>query len=353
MVELKDNTQIDTLAECAVDLMLQLKEDDKFDRNTLLQKVLQDGEIQKTVLLTKNEDKWSAPDVFRKPGLRKINFETDGAGFQYFVKSTEDSKKERDACDIAKYGYRGQFLEMKYDGQNEKDEKVSKKRHKKSEPSKLKTETCAREDSCDCRESCKESSKESSKHEMCNIGHQYFCESDIDSQYTDPRPHPNRHYDPMHILIQCPKVLDSFNQLQERKPSLANFLKKKLGLPEGHYVHPVYRPHSARKVLNLGNSDLTGSDFSHADLSNSVLEDCKFIEVVMLFAELVGAKMSRSEFRGTLISHSKLMGTIARNCKWTKTSLLYSRVDGAQLGTTETSICANSLVGTNIGEACV
>ena len=345
VVELKDDTQIDTLADCAVDLMLDLNEGDKFNRNTLLKKVLQDGKIKKRKLLTKTKDKWSAPDVFRKPGLIKFFLEKNGARFKYFDRSTGDSN-------TAKYGYRGQFLEMKCDEQEE--EKVSEKWHRKLSNffvCKPKTETYTHDDdSCDCKESCEESSNHG--HENCTISHRYFRESDIDSQYKESQ-HSRRIYYPMHILIQCPNVLDSFIQFQEEKPSLANFLMKRLGLnPDNHYVLPVYRPHSPRKVLNLGNSDLTGSDFSHSDFTNSVLEHCTFTKVVMLFAELTGAKMSSSKFCGTLISHSKLIGTIARDCTWTKTSLLYSHVEGAQLDTVKTSIGGNSLVGTNIDETC-
>ena len=345
VLELKDETEIDTLAECAVDLMLDLKEGDHFDRNTLLKKVLQDGNVGKKELLTREGDKWSAPDVFRKPGLRKVIFGKDDAKFEYLVKSTEAIEKKKDACDTSKYGYRGQFLEMKkYGGQNEEDEKVPDKRPRKK-PAK------GDDENLECEDHCKELCKECfSDYE--STGGQYFVESDIDLQYSESR-HPHRIYHPMYILIQCRKVLDSFigNQLHEKKPSLANFLKNNLGLPEYHLVHPVYRQHSPGKVPDLKNSDLTGSDFSHAIFTNSALKNCDFTKCIMLFTDLAGAKLSDSTFADTFISHSNLEKVHADHCEWTKTSLLYSNVNGAYLDSVEPTIGGNCFDGTDISHA--
>ena len=98
VVELKDTTQINILAECAVDLMMsEWTRDDIFDRNTLIKKVLQDGKIEKKKLQTKNGDKWSAPDVFRKSGLQQTFVRTDCTEFIRKV-------KPNGACDIKKYG---------------------------------------------------------------------------------------------------------------------------------------------------------------------------------------------------------------------------------------------------------
>jgi hypothetical protein len=326
VLELKDETEIDTLAECAVDLMLDLKEGDHFDRNTLLKKVLQDGNVGKKELLTREGDKWSAPDVFRKPGLRKVIFGKDDAKFEYFVKYSIEIKKN--ACDTSKYGYRGQFLEMKKKcSQNEEDEKVPEKRPRKKH-AKSDGETLAR------------------------TSGQHFVESDIDLQYNESRD-PNRIYHPMYILIQCRKVLDSFicNQPHEKKLSLANFLKNNLGLPQYHVVHPVYRQLSPGKVPDLKNSDLTGSDFSHADFTNSSIEECDFTKCIMLFVTLAGAKMSGSKLRCTLISHSNLENLEADRCEWTDMSLLYSNVKGACLDFVVPSISGNCFHGTNICDA--
>ncbi|CAB4041392.1 Hypothetical predicted protein [Paramuricea clavata] len=343
VVELEDETQINLLAKCAVDLMLsKWKENENLGRNTLIKKVLQDGKLKKTELLTREGDKWFAPDVFRQPGLRKMIFEKDGAEFEYFVKKA--NKKAKNACDTSKYGYRGQFLELKND---------ETKKLKNEEDDMGKDETDAVKDCLYCNESFIESShNENSQHENCTIYHQYFCESVIDSHYTERRV-PCLTYNPIHILIRCPNVLESFNQLREEKPSLAKFLKKtfKKVLPEDHLVLPIYRPHLPKKITNLEKSDLTGSDFSHSDFTNSSLEGCTFTEVVMLFAELAGTRMSGSKFNDTLISHSNLVGVKARKCKWTKTKLLYSRVEGAYLDGAESSISGNTLIGTNIGEA--
>ena len=344
VVELGSESQISALADCAVNLMLQLKKDDKLDRNTLLQKVLQDAKVDKTELQTANGDKWFDMDVFRKPGLRKVIFENGSARFEYYVKPTEGSNK--DACDTEKYGYRGQFLEMKSD-KEDKEKEVSEKKNRIKCVfgffSKAKDEADSCEDACDCKVSCTEN------HENCTIGHQYFCESEIDSRYKKPQK-PIRVYSPMHILVQCPKILVAFNPLPNQKPSLANFLRKMLHLPDDHLVLPVYRAHSARKILDLRNSDLTGSDLTHSDFTESVLEECNFTNVVMLFTELARARMSHSTFCKTLISHSILAETIAEKCKWVATDLHYSRVEGAKLRDHLTEFGC-TLVETNIDEA--
>ena len=327
LLHLENDKQIKILAECAVDLMLDLKKDDTFDRNTLLKKVLQDGHINKRKLGTKMKDiKWSAPNVFREPGLRRIIFGKDIAKFKYFVKPD-------DTCKPWKYGFRGQFLELtKFDGQNDTGETSSN------------DETHNEGPNCDAFcEKC------FSNYERYPSDH-YFSESEIDAQYTDD-PQETLTYHPSHILIQCPNVLDCFQQFQGEKLPLACFLKRKLGLPEDHTVHPVYRPHSPGKVTDLQNSDFTGSDFSHCDFTNSCLENCVFDECVMLFAKLKGAKFSGSKFRDTFISHSNLENVVADHCEWTKTSLLYSRVNKARLESVEPSIGGNCLDGTNICKA--
>ena len=326
LLQLENDEQVKILAECAIDLMFDLKKDDIFDRNTLLKKVLQDGKIKKKEIITKVKDaKWSAPNVFRKPGLRRIVFRKDGAKFEYLV-------KPEGACKPWKYGYRGQFLELKKYGSQTDNSEI---------PPMVETHS---DDLCAV--SCNECSP-NYKSNPC--GH-YFGESDIDSKYThDPRE--TLTYHPMHILVQCPNVLDCFQQLQEKKPSLASFLKSRLGLPHDHLVHPVYRPHSPRKVSDLQKSDLTGSDFSHSNFTESCLMNCYFTKCVMLFAKLTRAKFSGSKFCDTFISHSNLEGAVADRCEWTKTSLLYSRVDGAHVESVKATVGGNCFQGTNIENA--
>ena len=330
LFELENDKQVEILAECAAGLMLDLNKDDAFDRNTLIRKVLQDGKISEEKLRTRKGVKWSAPDVFRKPGLRRVVWEKDGAEFKYFVKSSEDSKNKKDACDTGRYGYRGQFLEVKK-YPNEHDESVKKG-------------TQERDDLC--KNFCEEYF---SNDEACT-SHRYFVESDIDSQYKKLVDELYR-YDAMHILIQCPQILVSFSQPKTGpKPSLANFLKEKLGLPENHLVHPVYRPHSPAIVKDLRNLDFRGTDFSHSDFSGACLEKCDFTECVMLFAELPGAKMFHAKFCDTFISHSNLKAIEADHCIFVDLSLLFSRVDGARL---DPSIDGNCLDGTNVGDAII
>ena len=311
LFQLKNNEQVKILAKCAVELMLDLKKDDLFDRNTLLKKVLQDGNIGKQKILTRMQDiKWSAPNVFRKAGLRRMIFGKDGGKFKYFVKPK--------ACKTWKYGYRGQFLEMKNCvSQNDGDETTA------MEETPPMDET-HNEDPCEVF--CKECSPDLKNSPSA----QFFGESDIDSQYTESQDEILT-YHPMHVLIQCPMVLHSFNQLQEEKPSLASFLKSELGLPEHHVVRPIYRPHSPAKVPDLQKSDLTGSDFSHSDFTDSCLKECDFTRCVMLFTKLARAKMSGSTFCDTLISHSNLENVQADDCEWTRTSLLHSLTNDAVL----------------------
>jgi hypothetical protein len=345
VVELKDETEIGKLAECAVNLMLQLREGEEFDRNTLLKKVLQHGKMKKTKLLTKRNDKWFDLDVFRKPGLQKVVFENNAAELKHYVIPTENKNV---ACDAVKYGYRGQFLELKSDTPEGKDEQVSEKKNRKKSlfccSSKANDETPMGKDASDCKVPCTEN------HENCTIDHLHFCESDIDSPYTELQK-PNCIYFPMHILIQSPNILDSFNQMRKgKKPSLAKFLIEMLRPPGNHQARPIYRPDSTRKIPDLKDADLSGSDFSHCDFTKSVLEECNFTDVVMLFADLSDARMSHSTLCSTFISHCKLVRTIAQNCKLVDTSLHFSRVEGAHLDTKKTSIAGNSYIGSNMPE---
>ncbi len=334
LFELQSDKQVKILAECAVDLMLDLKEKkkDTFDRDTLLRKVLKDGDMKKKGLLTRNEDvKWSAPAVFRKPGLRRMILGKNGAEFKY-------SAKPNKACKTWKYGYRGQFLQKK--------EYVN--RIKEGENTPLISETPATHETHE--DSCKNLCRDCSFHyENCTNGY-YFGESDIDSEYTIPQGLPYE-YRPLHVLIQCPEILGSFKQLQEEKPSLANFLKNKLSLPEHHRVYPVYRSHSPGKVPDLQKADLTQSDFSHSNFTDSCLEKCDFVKCVMLFAQLAGAKLSGSRFCDTLISHSNLENVVADHCEWTNTWILHSLANGARLEDVIPTIGGNCLDGTNTGDA--
>ena len=334
LFQLKNDKQVEILAAFAADLMLDLNNNDTFDRNTLIRKVLQDGKIKKLKdkkVLTRNNTEWSVPDVFRKPGLRKVILEKDVAEIKYFVKPSKVCKNKKDACDTNTYGYRGQFLEMKkYGDQQKEDENVGEEARERNDLCKNFCNKCFRNDE----------NRTSSR---------YFVESDIDSKYNELQLEPCR-FDARHILIQCPEILVSFNQ-QSAKPSLASFLKTKFGLPQNLRVHPVYRPHSPAKVPNLENSDLTGSDFSHSDFSGACLKSCNFTKCVMLFAELVGAQMCRSEFRETFVSHSVLRRVKAVCCEWTNMSLLHSRVDDACLYSVVPSIGGNDFTGTNISDA--
>jgi hypothetical protein len=67
LLQLKNAKKVKNLAKRAADLMLDLKNTDTFDRNTLVKKVLTN--YKRKQIVTKEKDaKWFAPDVFRKPG---------------------------------------------------------------------------------------------------------------------------------------------------------------------------------------------------------------------------------------------------------------------------------------------
>ena len=316
LFQLQDDREVELLAECAVDLMLDLEKKDTFDRDTLLRKVLKDGNKNKIKyngsLHTKKKVKWSAPDVFRKPGLRQMIFGEHGTEFKYSV------KPEHKDCNTSMYGYRGQFLQKK--------EYVNRKKEGGNVPVISETPATHETHEDPCKNLCQDCI---SNFETCISGN-YFGVSDIDSEYTETEDYPYN-YRPLHVPIQCPEILVSFKQCQENRPSLANFLKNKLSLPEHHLVYPVYRPHSPGKVPDLQKSDLTGSDFSHSNFTDSCLEECNFTRCVMLFANLTGATMCLSEFCKTLISHSDLKAVDARCSNWTETSIVYSRVDRMDL----------------------
>ena len=332
LFQVENDEQVKILAACAADLMLDLNNNDTFDRNTLIRKVLQDGKIESKwykknkKVLRRNNTEWSPPDVFRKPGLRKVILEKDVAEIKFFIKPLND----KDACDTDTYGYRGQFLEMKEYGDHQKeDENVGEEARERDDLCKKFCNKCFRND-----ENCTSS--------------RYFAESDIDSKYTVNKLEPYR-FDVLHILIQCPEILVSFSQ-QSAKPSLASFLKTKFGLRENLQIHPVYRPHSPAKISNLEKSDLTGSDFSHSDFSDACLACCTFTKCVMLFAELPRAKMSGSIFCETLISHSNLKGANIHTCTAMSLSLISCSVDGTRL---DRNIGGNSLDGTNVSNAVI
>ncbi len=317
LFELQGDREVELLAECAVDLMLDLEKNDTFDRDTLLRNVLKDGNKNKIKnkgsLRTKTKKgEWSAPDVFRKPGLRQMIFGRHGTEFKYSVKP-----KHKD-CNTSMYGYRGQFLQKK--------EYVNRKKEGENVP--VISETPAKHETHEipCKNLCQDCISNSETY----ISGNYFGVSDIDSEYTETEDIPYV-YRPLHVLIQCPNILVWFMRFQGKRPSLANFLKNKLSLPEHHLVYPVYRPHSPLKVPDLQMSDLTGSDFSHSDFTGSCLEECTFTGCVMLFANLTRATMCRSEFCKTLISHSNLEAVDARCSNWTETSIIHSRVDRMDL----------------------
>ena len=89
---LGNKTQIDILAECAVELM-----SDTFDRSALLRKILKDSNLKKRELETSKGVKWYAPGLFRKLGVRKMVIRTNDANFIYLV-------KKDNSCKPTKYG---------------------------------------------------------------------------------------------------------------------------------------------------------------------------------------------------------------------------------------------------------
>ena len=335
LVRLRDNEQVKILAECAVDLMLDFKKNDKFDRNTLLKNVLQDGDIKKikkTKITTMEGVTWLAPSVFREPGLRRQILEKDRGEFEYLV-------KPENACNTFVYGYRGQFLEMKKYGCENGEYETAVVDETPPVDETLPMEETHRDPGVD---SCEECSRDC-ENWPTETESKYFVDSDIDSQYTESVTEHST-YNPVHILIRCPKIWDVFQRLNE--PSLARFLRAKMSLPPHHLVYPVYRAHSPGKVSDLNNSDLSGSDFSRSNFTNCSLERCNFNKCIMLFTNLAGSKVSDSTFCDTYISNSNLNEVKTSGCKWIKTSLLHSLTRGSDIDI----IGGNRLDGTDVSK---
>ena len=330
LFRLKNEQQVKILAECAVDLMLNLKKDDTLDRNTLLKKVLLGGKAKKKwKLLTSNDDEWFAPDVFGKPGLRRMIVGTDNTECLY----TAYYVKPDGSCDTKTYGYRGQFLQMKvYDGK--KEEATSERLAEFGEREKFGCEECS-----DC---------------LRPSSGKYFVESDIDSEYHDKREEAFI-YRPLHLLVQCPKVLHFVIENLSQNPSFADSVKTKIGFQDNNTLLLVYRQHVPGNVeLNCSQAgqvpraSFTGLDFSHSDFTNSSFLGCDFTNCVMLFTKLTGANVSDSKFVETYISHSDLNGIKANGSTFIKTDILHSSVDGANLNS---NLGGNCLDGTKISNA--
>ncbi|XP_028407460.1 uncharacterized protein LOC114530072 [Dendronephthya gigantea] len=311
---LKCERQVKILAKCAVELMLDFKGDEKFERDTLLRKVLQDGKLKNNEKFKiENDKEWSAFSLFRKPGLRR----GDHGKFLFKVKK---------GCNAQKYGYRSEFLEMKSGVDEIENRRVGK-----------------------LKESC---SKCSDEEFIQGI---YFVGSSIDDEYStvcrENNPPEHSDYIPVHILVRCPKVLNSFADNLKAVPSLSNFLKNMFSLPEDHILQPVFRRHSQARVSKLSGADLTGTDLSHAVFRGSSLKECIFNSCCMFFADLSQAKLSGSTFNSTSIVHSYLMESSLTCSAWIKTNVHYSRVEGADFSRTRPSIGGNSFKGTNVSEA--
>ena len=90
LFRVKDERQVKVVVRYAVNLTFDLQEGDKFDRNTLLRKVLAGKKEKTKELVTRDgKKKWRVPDVFRKPGLRKATLITTHENskrikFEYF-----------------------------------------------------------------------------------------------------------------------------------------------------------------------------------------------------------------------------------------------------------------------------
>ena len=117
---LSDVNHAKMMAKSAVELMLNLKDGEPFDSNTLLQNVLDSkGDVKKEELKTKcdipSNKKWYTPSVFRKPGLREVVSSFDESQRKKIYKF---NYLEKDGSKPQKYGYRGELLLLRNSGGN-------------------------------------------------------------------------------------------------------------------------------------------------------------------------------------------------------------------------------------------
>ena len=330
LFRLKDERQVEVVAHYAVYLMFDLQEGDKFDRNTLLRKVLEGKKGKTKELVTRDGKKnWRIPDVFRKPGLRKATL----------IKTPENSKRIKfeylkkcdGTCDVEVYGYRGPMLEMK-----------SAKSDGNCSGTVENSEGCTKSNGhCNTRAHC---SCESTDNNTGNDG-TYFVASDIDQDFTATCLEPSN-YQPFHCLVQCPNVLEHFASNLDKERTLANYICQLYNRQVNQTIKPVYRPHSPRKVPILSKTDLRACDFSRVDFSNSHLEGCDLSKCTVLFGNFEGATLSRSKFSETYLSHCNLKCVKAQRCEWMKVKVLYSCLDGGDISKSVNTVGGNDLEGT-------
>ena len=327
LFRLKDERQVKVVARYAVNLMFDLKEGDKFDRNTLLRKVLAGKKGNTKKLVTRDGKKnWRVQDVFRKPGLRKTITAPENSKrikFEYL-------KKPDDTCDVEVYGYRGEVLEMK-----------STKSDGNCSETVENSEGCTKSNGhCNTRAHCSCESTDNT-----GIDGTYFVASDIDQDFTATCLEPSN-YQPFHCLVQCPNVLEHFASNLDKERTLTNYVCRLYTRQVNQTIKPVYRPHSPRKVPVLSNADLRACDLSHADFSNSHLEKCDLSECTVLFGEFEGATLSNSKFIETYFSHCNLKCVKAQHCEFTKVKVLYSCLDGGDFRDGVNTVGGNDWNGT-------
>ena len=307
LFRLKDEREIEVVARYAVDLMFELQEGDKFDRNTLLRKVLAGKKGKAKQLVTRDGKKnWRVPDVFRKPGLRKATVITTPENSKRI--KFEYLKKPDNTCDVELYGCRGQVLEMK-----------STKSDGNFSVTVENSEDCTKSNGhCNTRAHCSCDSTDNTGNDGT-----YFVESDIDQDFTEKCLEPSN-YQPFHCLVQCPNVLEHFASNLDKERTLANYICQLYNRHVNQTIRPVYRPHSLRKVPVLSNANLRACDFSRVDFSNSELKECDLSQCTVLFGNFEGATLSKSKFIETELSHCNLKRVKAKHCEWTKVKVLYS-----------------------------
>ena len=313
---LKDAEPAEIMARSAVDLMLNLKDGDSFDSNTLLRKVLdQDSSkavVQKQELETKcdilSNKKWRTPSVFWKPGLRKVVSSFDDGRREKIYKF---DYLEKDGSKPQKYGFRGEFLLLHDSGGNGEN----------GDPEPL-----------------------------------HFISSNIEKTYNIITRQGNTRtdYQPYHCLMRRTEDLKWFSKAIKTQLSFARFAAEMYNYPATRCVKPVYRPVNQSPVdefLDLSNANLSDSDFTAANFMGYNLQACNLDKSFSLFGNFQGAVLNKATFTQARLLHCNLDGVNARQCTWNEAEIHDCVVNDADFGDPEDTMAMGSWMGTDLSTA--
>ena len=307
---LEDAEAAKIMARSAVDLMLNLKDGiESFDSNTLLRRVLDcqgSKKVDKKKLETKYGNReWRTPDVFWKPGLRKIDDRFNDERREETYKF--NYKKKPHGSEPQKYGFRGEFLLL------------------------------------------------DTKSSISGFDHDrvHFIGSGVDKTYNTDCDETDMQieYQPYHCLVLQKGDLKCFSKDINTQPSFAHFTAKMHGCPAAH-VKPVYRPKSpVNEILDLTNANLSESDFTAANFMGYTLEECNLEKCVSLFGIFKGAVFNGAKFTQARLIHCNLDSVKASQCTWTQATIHDCQVEDADFSNHRVTVDSGSWEGTDLSKA--